>query len=80
MSLTPSEVFQAAMELPQGERAQLANRLWETVDGFADAEIAAAWEAEIAERLKSADEGGEPSIPIEEVFRQLSADYGVVTD
>jgi len=80
MSPTADQVLQAALSLPQAERAEVANRLWASVDGFASEEIAAAWDEEIARRIKEADEGSEPSIPAEEVYRQLRQDYGVLSD
>lgn len=80
MSLTAEQVLEAAMALPEPERAEVAARLQETVGVFADARIAAAWKAEIARRIKEADEGGEPSIPEEEVERLLQEKYGYVAD
>lgn len=80
MSPTANQVLQAALSLPHEERSELAFRLCESVDGFATPEIAAAWEEEIAKRIKEADEGREPSIPAEEVYRQLQTDYGVLKD
>ena len=80
MSQTAEQVLEAAMALPEAERAQVAARLQESVGGFATPEIAAAWKKEIARRIKEADEGGEPSISAEEVDRRLREKYGFLTD
>jgi len=80
MSPTAAEVLQAAMNLPQSERAEVANCLWESVEGFASSEIAAAWEAEISDRIKAADAGELESIPAEEVHARLKAKYGFFGD
>jgi putative addiction module component (TIGR02574 family) len=80
MSLTLDEVLEAAMALPEADRAVVAVRLQESLEGFASPEIAAAWDAEIARRIKEADEGTEPSIPMEEVDRLLRERHGFLTD
>ena len=80
MSLTANQILEAALALPYEERSEVAIRLAESVEGFASPEIEAAWNEEIARRIKEADEGGVPSIPAEEVYRQLRADYGVLAD
>jgi putative addiction module component (TIGR02574 family) len=80
MSPTPEQVLEAAMALPEPERADVAARLQQTVGVFSDPEIAAAWKQEIARRIKEADEGSEPSIPAEEVYRELGEKYGFLTD
>jgi putative addiction module component (TIGR02574 family) len=80
MSPTAEEVLQAAMSLPHEERAEVANCLWESVEGFATPEIAAAWKAEIAERIRAADAGEMESIAAEEVHARLKAKYGFFGD
>jgi putative addiction module component (TIGR02574 family) len=68
------------MSLPQSDRAEVANLLWESVEEFASPEIAAAWEEEIAQRIKDLESGEIESIPAEEVFQKLREKYGVFTD
>ena len=80
MSPTSAQVLEAAMALPQGERAEVANCLWESVEGFATPEIAAAWEEEIADRIRASDAGEMESIPAEEVYARLKAKYGFFGD
>ena len=51
MPHTLEEVRQIAFELPEQDRLQLANSLWETLtpgEELSDAEFDAAWEPEIA--------------------------------
>jgi putative addiction module component (TIGR02574 family) len=76
MSRTAEEVLEAALALPEEERAKVAARLQESVSAFATAEIAAAWKKEVARRIQELDEGVVPSIPAEEVHRQLREKHG----
>jgi putative addiction module component (TIGR02574 family) len=85
MSPTADQLLAAAMALPQPDRFELASRLMDSMDatehgGFATPEIAAAWDEEIARRIKEADEGNVPSIPAEEVHRMLSEKYPFFED
>lgn len=80
MSKNAEQVLEAAMSLTEKERAELAARLQESIGGFSDPEIAAAWKEEIARRIKEADEGGEPSLSEEEVDRLLRERYGFLAD
>jgi putative addiction module component (TIGR02574 family) len=82
MSRTAEQVLEAALALSDDDRAEVAARLQESVGYgyFATPELAAEWKAEIARRIKEADEGGEPSIPAEEVFQKLREKYGVSFD
>lgn len=50
-------VFDAAMRLPDAERAKLANKLSMTVDPLANAEWVEAWGPEIASRLAEIESG-----------------------
>jgi len=80
MSPTAAQVLEAAMSLPQGERAEVANCLWESMEGFATPEIATAWQIEIAERIRASDAGEIESLPAEEVHARLKAKYGFFGD
>jgi len=75
MSPAATQVLEAAMTLPESERAQVITRLQQTMGNFASAEIASAWESEIADRLKAIDDGSVELIPAEEVHRELRAKY-----
>ena len=48
---------QDALQLPEAERAELAHDLVESLDEPADADVAAAWDAEILRRLDAVDSG-----------------------
>ena len=46
-----------ALDLPETERADLAARLIESLDGAADADVDAAWATEIERRCAALDSG-----------------------
>jgi len=48
---------QDALQLPEAERAELAHDLVQSLDEPADADVAAAWDAEILRRLDEVDSG-----------------------
>jgi putative addiction module component (TIGR02574 family) len=60
-----------AMKLTGAERAELAERLLESIDTI-DPEIDAAWRAEARRRAAELRSGAVAPIPWEEVDRQLS--------
>ena len=71
------EVSQIAHALPEEQRIQLANSLYESVihdepEG-SEAEIAAAWDDEIKRRLDEIDSGAVQMIPGEEVLARMDA-------
>jgi putative addiction module component (TIGR02574 family) len=74
MSRTYDEIVSEAMELPAEERADLADRLWISVD--TPEAVAAAWDAEIARRATQLDEREVVSIPFEQVIAELRAKLG----
>src|SRR6266498_3646485 len=50
-------VIAEALKLPEGERLEVAERLWESLEGAADADAAEAWSAEIERRIGEIDAG-----------------------
>lgn len=80
MSQSAEDVLEAALALPEIERAEVVARLQESMSGFASPEIAEAWDLEIAARLKAIDDGSVEMIPAEEVYRQLREKYGIFAD
>lgn len=80
MSLTAEQVLEAALNLPYDERSQVAIRLAESVEGFATPEIEAAWKAEIARRIKEADERQGEYVSEEEFERRMNEKYGPLAD
>lgn len=71
MSLTYDEIAAEAMRLTPQERADLADKLWVSVD--TPEEVAAAWDAEIARRIARLDSGEVETIPFEQVMSELRA-------
>jgi putative addiction module component (TIGR02574 family) len=56
------------------ERAQLAERIWESVTAQEQASIEQAWCEEIDRRIARADERNTPSIPAEQVLSEIEDD------
>ena len=75
MTHTFEEVSQIAHSLPEDQRIQLANSLYESVSHEepegTEAEITAAWEVEIKRRLDEMDSGAVQMIPGEEVMAKM---------
>jgi putative addiction module component (TIGR02574 family) len=80
MPHTYEEVRQFAQELPEDEQIQLANSLWERVASgeveVGEAEIAAAWGAEIAHRVEQIKAGTAVTYSLQEVTTDLRAIVG----
>ena len=55
MSKTAERLLDEALQLPETDRADLAARLIESLDGEADSEVDAAWGAEIERRCAVLD-------------------------
>ena len=69
---TPIEAVAAqAMKLPPSERADLADKLWLSVNSRE--EVDAAWDAEIARRIQQIDSGEVECVPWETVMAELRA-------
>ena len=71
MTVSLETVEAAALQLSAEERAELIERLIDTV--LPAPPLHPAWEAEIARRLAEMDAGLVESIPAEEVFAELRA-------
>ena len=72
---TPVEIVEAeAMKLTPSERADLADKLWVSVNS--KEEVDAAWETEIARRIQQIDAGEVECIPWETVMAELRAQLG----
>lgn len=72
---TPQEIVEAqAMKLSPSERADLADKLWLSVHSRDDVE--AAWDAEIARRIRQIDAGEVACVPWETVMNELRAKLG----
>jgi len=74
MGLPLKKLEMEALELPSGERAELAKTLLVSLDdepGDDPAEVERAWDVEIRRRLAELDSGTAELIPAEEVFAEL---------
>jgi putative addiction module component (TIGR02574 family) len=74
VSLPIDQLEASVLNLPRTERARLAHRLIESLDDLSEeepAEIARAWDEEIARRVAELDSGEAELIPAEEVFAKL---------
>lgn len=71
------EVQKLAYALPEDQRIQLANSLYESVTSVGpepgDAELAAAWEGEIKRRLDEIDSGAVDLIPLEDALADMDS-------
>ena len=57
VSSSEQNVFDAALELPEPQRAALAERLWESLDGGSQTQIADAWATELRRRWDAVESG-----------------------
>lgn len=62
-----------ALSLSESERAELAQSLVASLDGPADSDVDAAWDAEIMRRLADIDSGTAALIDREEFRRRMRA-------
>ena len=71
---TTFEALQAeVLQLPQGQRARLLERLMASLDQ--DADMEAAWDAEAARRDEEIDSGQVKALPFDEVMARLDARF-----
>jgi putative addiction module component (TIGR02574 family) len=70
MSARAKDLLRDALELPLDQRAELAADLLASMDGAADADVEAAWGAEIERRARQALSGQTEPIPWETVRDQ----------
>jgi putative addiction module component (TIGR02574 family) len=68
---TYEEIISAAMSLPPGPRAMLAEHLLDSLNGEEQKRIDALWADEIERRIKEVDEGKVIPIPGDEVMERL---------
>jgi putative addiction module component (TIGR02574 family) len=76
MPATVEFLIEEAMALSEDQRAQLAQRLLQSLEPLTeDRDVQVAWDAEIARRVQRVNEGTANGRPAEEVFRDLRARY-----
>ena len=71
MSMALEDVTREAIGLPRHQRLSLARFLIELDDPGSEADVEAAWEAEISARLRAVQEGGVEGIPYEQVLARV---------
>jgi putative addiction module component (TIGR02574 family) len=71
MSRTFTDVWKEAAELTEQDRATLAGLLIESLEGQPDADVEAAWAAEIARRVAELDAGTVMTVQWEQVRQRL---------
>ena len=71
MTSPAQKLLEDALRLPEGERADLAARLIESLDPQADDDVQGAWGAEIRRRLAELDAGSVQPIPWPEARRRI---------
>ena len=72
MKRDAEDILKEALELPPEARAAIAGTLIDSLDDEVDEGAEAAWEAEIARRVKELDEGKVKGIPWSVVRRRLA--------
>ena len=65
------DLLKEALALPQEARAALAGSLIDSLDAKLDDDVEAAWDAEIARRIRDVDAGKVALVPWSEVRRRL---------
>jgi putative addiction module component (TIGR02574 family) len=80
MSPTANQLFESALALSDDDRAELADRLWRSIDGDTQEEVADAWAMEIKRRLTMIERGEGHWVSEEELNRRLDAKYGPLLD
>jgi putative addiction module component (TIGR02574 family) len=68
-----TELLKQLLALPPEARAALAGSLIDSLDQELDEDVEAAWELEVARRLRELDEGEVAAIPWSEARRQIAA-------
>ncbi len=68
------EVLREALKLPMEARAALAGSLLDSLDDMIDEDAEAAWDVEIARRVREIDEGRAELVPWTEARRRIVGD------
>jgi putative addiction module component (TIGR02574 family) len=70
---TITDIEKAVFNLPPDERAALAYRIWDSLEGFSDADIEKAWMDEADRRWQEIKDGEVSCIPAEEAMKRARA-------
>lgn len=71
MNRSVPELFDAALALPEEERAKLARKLVESLDGDLEPDAEEAWAAEIERRLAKIDAGEAKMLSMDDAVARL---------
>lgn len=71
MHTSTAEIFEAALALSDDDRAKLAEKLVESLDGAVDPDAEAAWASEIERRLARIDAGQARTLSMDEALARL---------
>ncbi len=72
MKRNPADLLREALELPPEARASLAGSLIDSLDVEIDEDVEAAWDTEIASRIREIDAGNVKLIPWAQFRRRLA--------
>ena len=75
MTATMEQLKEQLERLPSHERAELAHFLLCSLEQEAEADVDAAWEAELARRVADIQSGKVVGIPAAQVFAELRAQF-----
>ena len=65
------DVISQALQMPEEERAAIAERLISSLDPAPEADVEQAWQEEVQRRVRDLDNGAVECVPWEEVRRLL---------
>ena len=65
------KLVERTLKMPAKERAEIAQRLLESLDRQIDIDVESAWQSEVARRISELDSGKVTCIPWEEVRERL---------
>ena len=65
------KIVEQALKMPARERAEIAQRLLESLDRQMDIDVESAWQSEVERRISELDSGQVACIPWEEVRERL---------
>jgi putative addiction module component (TIGR02574 family) len=71
MARSLQELLREASQLSENERAELAGRLIQSLEGPPDPNVEATWAEEVERRIREIDEGKVETIPWEQVRAEL---------
>ena len=76
VSSSQQNVFDAALGLPENQRAELAEQLWQSLDSASQAEAADAWVVELRRRWKAVESGSTKIIDGPTAISEMRQKYG----